>query len=395
MSTLRSALDELRVEDLRHASDESLEEDLVELERCARALLAERLRRTAEIDRRDSFRRDGYLSVSSWLVHRLRTAFSAATGMVRMARALEQMPATREALSEGEISPSAVGILVSAREANPEAFACSEGALVDAARTLPVRGLSRAASYWRQAADPERAEEDAEHLFESRRLHVSPTLHGMVRVDGDLDPETGETVVTALRAILDAEERGAGSDRRTFAQRRADALGEICRRWLDSSGRPLVAGERPHVTLTVALEALEGRVGARSELEHAGPMTPEAARRLACDAGITRVITSGRSEPLDVGRRTPVVPAPLRRAVVVRDAHCRFPGCDRPPPWCDAHHVTHWADGGPTALENLVLLCRPHHRLVHSGFRVEVVDARPVFSRPDGSPLGDRGPPLG
>ncbi|HEX9694604.1 MAG TPA: HNH endonuclease signature motif containing protein [Actinomycetota bacterium] len=124
-----------------------------------------------------------------------------------------------------------------------------------------------------------------------------------------------------------------------------------------------------------------------------GTITPETARRWACDASIARVITIGRSEPLEVGRRTPVVPASLRRAVVVRDCGCRFPGCDRPHGWCDAHHVQHWADGGPTSVSNLVLLCRPHHRLIHQRFGMEMVHGRPVFHRPDGSPLEDRAPP--
>jgi len=143
----------------------------------------------------------------------------------------------------------------------------------------------------------------------------------------------------------------------------------------------------------VDLEALEGRLGTRCEVDDVGPIPPETARRWACDASVSRVITRGRFEPLDVGRRTPVVPAELRRAVVVRDRVCRFPGCDRPHGWCDAHHVRHWADGGPTALPNLMLLCRPHHRLVHNGFRVTVVDGGPTFFRPDGSPLEGRGPP--
>ena len=106
------------------------------------------------------------------------------------------------------------------------------------------------------------------------------------------------------------------------------------------------------------------------------------------------MITRGGSEPLDVGRRTAVVPGPMRRAVIVRDRHCRFPACDRPPPWCDAHHVVHWASGGVTALSNLVLLCRRHHRFVHEGgFRLAMVGGSPVFTRPDGTVAGDRAPP--
>jgi hypothetical protein len=155
-----------------------------------------------------------------------------------------------------------------------------------------------------------------------------------------------------------------------------------------------VAGERPHVVVTVDLESLRGRLGKRSELADTGPITPETARRLACDAGVSRIITMGASEPLDVGRKSPVVPAGMRRALVLRDGGCSFPGCGRPQTWCDAHHVTHWADGGETALGNLVLLCRPHHRAVHEDFRVEMTDGRALFSRSDGSRLGeDRAPP--
>jgi hypothetical protein len=148
------------------------------------------------------------------------------------------------------------------------------------------------------------------------------------------------------------------------------------------------------VVVTVDLESLTRKLGKRSELEDTGPITPEMARRLACDAGVSRVLTKGASEPLDVGRKTPAVPSGMRRALVVRDGGCRFPDCGRPQAWCDAHHVEHWADGGETALENLVLLCRRHHRAVHQGFRVEMIEGRPAFSRSDGSRLDpDRAPP--
>jgi 5-methylcytosine-specific restriction protein A len=148
------------------------------------------------------------------------------------------------------------------------------------------------------------------------------------------------------------------------------------------------------VTVLVDLEALEGRVARAAEFDQAGAISGETARRIACDARVSRVITRGSSEPLDVGRATRVVPPGLRRAVVVRDRECRFPGCDRPPPWCDAHHVVHWADGGDTKLANLVLLCRRHHRMVHEGFGLEMSDRGPVFRRPDGTVLvEDRAPP--
>jgi Domain of unknown function (DUF222)/HNH endonuclease len=216
----------------------------------------------------------------------------------------------------------------------------------------------------------------------------------MVRVHGELDPETGEYVLTALRSVSDAEARSAGAhDDGTPDQRTADALAEVCRRSLSPDGQT-VAGERPHVTLTVDEAVLRNARAGLSELDHTGPVDAHTARMIACDSSVMRVVMSGRSEPLDIGRRTPVVPAGMRRAVIVRDRGCRFPGCGRRHTWCDAHHVVHWADGGPTSMSNLVLLCRRHHRMVHRGFRLSIEDGLPRFRRPDGSPLVEhaRGP---
>jgi hypothetical protein len=394
MSTLRSGLDELRTTELRHVSDGELVDLLQEVRGVASALAAEDARILAEAERREVFSRDGHLSMASWVEHRFQSTWSEAARQVRTARALEHMPQVREALYEGEVSTSAVGQLVTAHEANPEEFSMAEETLVEAARTLPVRDLKRAVSQWRDAVDSDAARRADAERFDRRGLHVSPTFEGMGRMDGNLDPETTETVLTALRAKTDSWARSGTGDPRTPAQRRCDALGEILREWLDRSDRPVVGGERPHLTVVVDLEALEGRAGYRCELQESGTISPESARRLACDASVSRVIVKGDSEPLDVGRRTPVVPASIRRAVVVRDRHCRFPGCDRPAPWSDAHHVVHWADGGETKLSNLVLLCRRHHRMIHDGsFGVGMTARGPVFTRADGSPLEDRAPP--
>ncbi len=391
---MRSVLDELRGEDLGVASEEELGDGLVELERASRVLEAERSRRLVEVERRGVWAADGHLSVVSWLAARLRLGFGRASRQVKLSRALRGMPATSDAFGSGEVSSEAVGMLVGAREAAPEAFSEAEHMLVDAAMALPARELRVAIAYWRQAADACGAEERARRIYEGRHLHVSPTIEGTVRIDGSLDPESGQTVLVALHAVQDAWARDGSEDSRTAPQRRADGLTELCRAWLDRSDRPEVAGERPHVAVTVDLESLTGQIGRRSELEDTGPVTPGTARRLACDAGVSRVLMKGASEPLDVGRRTPVVPSGMRRALVLRDAGCRFPGCGRPQAWCDAHHVRHWADGGPTALENLVLLCRPHHRAVHEGFGVEMNGHGPVFFRADGSVLAeDRAPP--
>ncbi len=401
MSELRSVLDGLRAESLPDLPDARIEEDFAELQQAMEHLEVERLRRLAEIDRRRLFERDGHLSSASWLSTRFKVGWGTARREVRIAKGLEEMPATRSALERGDISMSAVKVLVAARQEDPEAFDSAEAQLVEAATIHSMNDLRRIASYWRQRVKREAAVEGEEALRARRRLHASMSFLGMVRVDGDLDPETGETLLTALQAVLDAEARSGGSDERTPTQRRADALGEVCRQWLDRSERPSVAGERPHVTVTIDADTLtepDGDVNGSSwtsELDHAGPVDAHAARRLACDATVMRVVLSGRSEPLDIGRRTAVIPPSMRRAVIVRDRRCRFPGCDRPHTWCDAHHVVHWADGGPTAARNLLLLCRRHHRKVHErgGFQLELLDGRPVFRRPDGSVLEDRAPP--
>jgi hypothetical protein len=125
-----------------------------------------------------------------------------------------------------------------------------------------VRDLRRAVEHWRLLVDSMRGGTD-ERRFERRALFMSTTIDGMVRIDGDLDPETGQAV-TALGAVVDASAGGADDDVRRPAQRRADALGEICRRYLDSVDRPVVAGERPHITVTVGLADIERRAGASS-----------------------------------------------------------------------------------------------------------------------------------
>jgi hypothetical protein len=394
MSELRSALESLQAEDVARLPDDRLEADFAELQRVAQGIEAERLRRLAEIHRRQSHRKAGYLSTASWLVDRHRLGWTAAAKDIRTARSLQRMPRTREALVTGELTGSAVQMLVFARQAHPAQFHRSEEALVEAAKRLPAPQLHTAVSHWKRQLDWDQGLKDAERLREGRRLRVTTTLLGMVRVEGELDPETGEVVMTALRDCEHAHRRTRrkeDGETSTPTQRRVDALGEICRQWLNVADRPTVGGERPHVTITVSMDALRASSGAPGELDHTGPVPTETVRRWACDAAVRRVVLSPSSEPLDIGRKTPVIPAGMRRAVIVRDRHCRFPGCDRPHSWCDAHHVVHWADGGSTALSNLVLLCRRHHRLVHEDggrFRLDIEGGRPVFRGPDGMAMG-------
>ncbi len=215
----------------------------MELERASRVLDAERARRLVEIERRGTWAVDGHLSVVSWLAARVRVGFGRASQQVKMSRALRAMPVTSDALGSGELSSEAARSLVSAREAAPEAFSEAEAMLVDAAGLLPVREFRAAIAYWRQAADASAEETRARRVYEGRHLHVSPTIQGTVRIDGDLDPESGQTVLVALRAMQDAWARDGDEDRRTAPQRRADALTELCTS-LARSHRPAAGGRR-------------------------------------------------------------------------------------------------------------------------------------------------------
>jgi hypothetical protein len=229
------------------------------------------------------------------------------------------------------------------------------------ARTLPTRLFPRALAHWRRLADPDGALADAGKAFQRRRLHVSATWQGMVRLDGDLDPESGTVVITALGSLAEPEALDP-EDRRTPAQRRADALVEICRRHLDSADRPRVGGERPHLTITISADQLAG--DGLTDLE-SGPIPLETVRRWACDATLTPLLTDHDGQPLATGRPARFVSPVLRRLLHQRDQHCTHPGCDVPARWCDAHHVQHWARGGSTEATNLRLLCRRHHRMAH------------------------------
>ena len=191
-------------------------------------------------------------------------------------------------------------------------------------------------------------------------------MAGMVHIDGLLDPVSGQVVMTALDSLIDPGNLDPADDR-SPVQRRADALTDLCRDHLDHGDLPTQRTERPHVMVHLSIDALEGRAGHPCELDSAGVITPRAARQLACDAKVTRIITTGESQVLDVGRTTRVVTSGLRKALIARDRGCVIKACGASRRWCDAHHVKHWANGGATNLNNLVLLCGRHHTLVHDG----------------------------
>jgi hypothetical protein len=246
----------------------------------------------------------------------------------------------------------------------------AETILLDAARDLDAGRLRLVGRRLGYHLDPDGTLVDAQARHRGRWLTLSATFAGMVAVTGMLDPDAGAAVIAAVEALRAADRTPA--DTRTAGQARADALTALATQALDSGRLPDRNGERPHLTVTVDLPTLQRQphgatTGSGADLDWVGPIPADTARRIACDAAVTRILTAGPSIILDAGRATRAVNPGLRRALAVRDHGCIHPACDRPPPWTDAHHITHWADGGPTNLDNLALLCRHHHRQIHEG----------------------------
>lgn len=360
---LAGAVDALVAEPVGQLTDAALGEDLVALRCCIDRLEYEFTRRLRAFDARRGYATDRAASSTAWLRTRCRMSSGAAAQQIDVARHIEELPQTESALRDGVIGFHHAAVIArSAAELGAEKVRPVEATLIEAAQRLDPSRLRLVTRHLRHCVDPDGALSDANDEHDHRWLHISQTYEGVFIVDGRLDAEGGALV----RAAVDALDTPARGDRRTAAQRRADALVELATRQLQGGELPAVGGQRPHLTITAPAATLQRQPGAPAgEMSWAGPVVAETVRRLACDAALTRVTVNGSGEPLDAGRAVRTIPPAIRRALVVRDGGCRFPGCDRPPEWTDAHHLTHWADGGETRLDNLVLLCRHHHRAVH------------------------------
>jgi hypothetical protein len=398
-----AVVDQLATEDLARLTDAEAAGRVLLLRRLIERLEGVFLRELAGVDGRGAAGADRGTpaeSTAGWLRHRTRMGHTDAHQRVRVARALHRgpLPGTAQALANGELSYLHAAALTRATQALPPATtAAAEPVLLEAARRLDPPRLRKVVGHLCEVADPDAADQQALRRHDRRWLWLSPTLDGMVAVDGLLDAEAGETLLTALEPLA---RPSTADDDRTAAQRRADALTELARRQLEGGRLPTTGGVRPQVAVTIELASLLGQAGLPGgEGGWVGPLPAETARRLACDATLTRVVVTRQrhdgdgadpagnladrlraalvllppvlggapTQPLEVGRATRVIAPAQCTALTVRDGGCRFPGCDRPVAWCDAHHLRHWLHGGPTDLENLVLLCRGHHHAVHEG----------------------------
>ena len=268
---------------------------------------------------------------------------------------------------------------------------------LDRLRTLADRILDHVAPHIAEAAQ-QRALDAAERRGQrDRYLTLSPQPDGRIRLSGLLDVETGAMLHTALDPLTkpggrtdqgtpgQTKDRAPGqADDRSPGQRRHDALGDICRLALRSGGLPDNGGGEPtQLVVTTQYDVLTGQLRAGT-LDTGQTLSAETVRRLACDAAILPAVLNGNGQVLDVARQRRPFTGAIRRALVLRDRGCAFPGCDRPPRWTEGHHIRHWTDHGTTSLQNGVLLCRRHHRAVHhDGWQVHIAgDGLPAFTPP-------------
>ena len=356
IETLQEALSELASDDLHVLLGPALCERALEINRLRQALDAEFTRTVGVLDRTRAYEtvRGGFLSGAAFLRHRCRLAPNAAAEQVRVARRLVQLPAVADAFASGDIGfPHAAAITRSADEVGIEPVQAFEQELVAVAREEDPQRLRRVTSYLRHCVDPDGALAEVDRQHERRKLWLSQTddMYYLQRV---LDAEDGGFLWAALEA---AEGEPVPGDRRSAPQRRADAFMDLVRER---------SSARASLVVTVPAEALRGEPGALpGELQTGGLLAPESVRRLACDCSMSVVVVDASGDPLSVSRQQRTIPAPMRRALLVRDRTCRFRGCGRPARWCDGHHLKWVEHGGETTLPNLVLACRLHHRMLH------------------------------
>lgn len=304
----------------------------------------------------------GYRSPSAWMAAATGEPIGACRRVLHLGERLTKMPHVADLFRVGLISEAAVSVIADAwHETTARAFARDEVLLADWAQRRPFAEAKTMIEAWSARERKNSLDEREAASFEARHLSVTKLgARAMGKVVGQLDHE-GTALVRAALSMLSTPTEG---DSRTVGQRHADALVSMARFTLAHHEQPVGTKRRPpRVHVALAYEHLVAGMG--SSLLDDQLISAERARRLACDAGIHPLITAGGSAIIDYGRQTRSVPEPLWRLLAERDRGCRFHGCDVPAEMCDAHHAIHWADGGDTASDNLVLLCWFHHHVLH------------------------------
>ncbi|HET7467744.1 MAG TPA: DUF222 domain-containing protein, partial [Candidatus Dormibacteraeota bacterium] len=299
------------------------------------------------------YEEDGSATPIDWMRHHCNLTHGAAADRLKVGQVMERMPESMQALARGEIGFAHVASMARTADAVGDRF--QEDDLVKQASENSPGKFHHVCRHYRHSADPAGFESEQAVAVENRYLELSTWIDGSTILSGALDPVGG----AALRNALEPLARKSGEhDHRDYGQRMADALVDL------ASG----AGNNVQMQVTASVETLLGLIGApAAEMEHSQLLSSKSTERIACECNIARVLLDAESVVIDVGRSKRVVSTRMRRALEARDRGCRWPRCDRPAKWSAAHHVVHWIHGGSTDLDNLVLLCHRHHRMVHEG----------------------------
>ncbi|MEX0976704.1 MAG: DUF222 domain-containing protein [Woeseia sp.] len=358
---------------LRNASIDDLDRAIVALAARINAATHDFLVLVRRFDERGGWLRWGFESCADWLHWRCDLSRCAAREKVRVAHAIKTLPAIAPAFARGELSYSKVRALT--RVASP---GNEDELLAFALKTTATRVEERCRElrYGSPASTEEALRAQARRALSLRR----DPQRGTATITVELPLETAELIDKALDRAMEATISSEPSlAEQSWAAQRADALVAMAKQYLSGNG-DAAAGTPDHYQVVVhvdqaALATGRGRSG----------LPIESVRRITCDSDRIVLIEDESGEPLNVGRKSRTVPAAIKRALWARDCGCRFPGCGRKR-FVDAHHIEHWSAGGETSLDNLMLLCAQHHRVVHEGgFRIEK-DYRDqwFFKRPDG-----------
>ena len=382
----------------RIAELDRLGDEIAELSAHLEAATARLLALIREFDARGGWN-TGFRSCAAWLSWRVGLEPGAARERVRVARALGTLPALAEALARGELSYAKVRAIT--RVATPE----TEARLLAVGRAGTAVHVERIVRGWRRV-DRQAEAREARRQHAARALHVYQGEDGTVVLRGRLAPEVGALLLRALDAARETlyqrrRVTGAGlpntdpaAEAPTRAQQQADALALLAETALHHQLDPGAPGERYQVVVHVDAAVLaDPEQPGQSVLEGGSHVPAGTSQRLACDASRVLMRHDEDGRVVEVGARTRTIPPALRRALQHRDRSCRFPGCHVRV--AEGHHLRHWAQGGPTTLSNLALLCRRHHRAVHEeGYQIErSPDGALQFRRPDGRAVPDVPPP--
>ncbi len=373
---LRAAVDRVVRIDVPAEPDTAVAAELVGLRREMDRLESKYAALVVTANRRGIGREDGHHSTPAWI----RWQTGQTLGEVRTVRAAgevaELLPAVGAAWAAGDISSRAVHLIARARVTGHDAaLTACESEFLDVARRGDHRGLELLTRHFAACA---RADGSAPEQLDG----ISLALVGdRTVVSGELSGDAAETVAHTISVFTRPPSE---TDSVLPSQRRAEALVRICEIALEHGTDAI--GRKPAVAYVI-------RRDAPSEGQLTGVLGPADRDRILCDCSISRVVTGHAGEPLDVGHASPTWPVAIRKAIVVRDRHCRWPGCEIPAPWTDIHHFQHWEHGGQTSTDNGLLLCRRHHTFLHthdperSGWRYTFTDQHFRAYRPGGTEL--------